>query len=97
MSQRRRLRTIGEVRREFNDSGVSVSAWARANNFSVPLVYGVLSGKRPGTRGQSHNIAVALGLKAGRIADVSELPFRAHRGTDPVPRQSLVDHARSKR
>jgi gp16 family phage-associated protein len=73
------LRTIEEVRREFKDTGVSVSEWARDRGFSVPLVYGVLSGRRPATRGQSHNIAVALGLKAGRIGSVAELEFEKGR------------------
>jgi gp16 family phage-associated protein len=68
------LRTIEEVRREFKDTGVSVSEWARDRGFSVPLVYGVLRG-RPAIRGQSHNIAVALGLKEGRMGSVKELEF----------------------
>jgi len=33
--------------------------------FNVTLVHEVLTGRRPCKRGQSHNIAVALGMKAG--------------------------------
>jgi len=35
------------------------------NGFSETLVHEVLTGRRPCKRGQSHNIAVALGMKAG--------------------------------
>lgn len=40
-----------------------VSAWARRHNFREKSVHDVLSGTRPCTRGQSHQIAIALGLK----------------------------------
>ncbi len=40
-----------------------VSAWARRHGFREKSVHDVLSGTRPCTRGQSHQIAIALGLK----------------------------------
>ncbi len=46
----------------FDASGISISEWARVNNFSATLVYQVLDGKRKCMRGQSHQIAVTLGL-----------------------------------
>ena len=46
----------------FQKRGISVSAWARKNNVSAPLVWRVLE-KGGGERGQSHRIAVLLGLK----------------------------------
>lgn len=54
-------------------SGVSLSEWARANGFSTGLVYQVLSGKRKCLRGQSFRIAVALGIKGGSPLDVEQL------------------------
>jgi gp16 family phage-associated protein len=39
-----------------------ISAWARENGFREKSVHDVLSGKRPCIRGQSHKIAVKLGL-----------------------------------
>lgn len=51
------------ARRHLYDEGVSVIDWARANGFDVHLVYGVLSGRSRASRGESHRIAVALGLK----------------------------------
>ena len=62
------LQTIEEVRNEFNRRGVSISAWARANQVSEQLTYQVLSGKKRCLRGQSHDIAVLLGIKAGEIS-----------------------------
>lgn len=51
------------VQKKFHDNGASVKEWANHNNFSVGLVYQVLHGKRKCLRGQSHEIAVKLGLK----------------------------------
>lgn len=63
-----KLRTIEEVRAEFQASGTSISQWAVSNGFSPVNVYHILSGTRQGLRGESHNIAVALGLKKGVIS-----------------------------
>ncbi|MEY2883727.1 MAG: hypothetical protein RL490_1451 [Pseudomonadota bacterium] len=43
--------------------GAGVSEWARRHGFTEKLVHAVLSGTRPCTRGKSHDIAIALGLK----------------------------------
>ncbi|WP_428003791.1 DNA-binding protein [Acidovorax sp.] len=58
--------TEAQVRRSFDELGVSIADWARERGFSVPLTRMVLAGKRKCLRGQSHQIAVALGLKTGR-------------------------------
>ncbi len=62
------LRTVDEVRSEFDRRGVSVSAWARAHQVSAQLTYQVLAGKKRCLRGQSHDIAVLLGLKQGEVS-----------------------------
>lgn len=67
---------VNRVRSIFAECGVSIAEWARAEGFSVALVYHVIEGKRPCTRGQSHRIAVALGLKAGNACDVGQLQER---------------------
>lgn len=46
-------------------NGVTPHAWAKANGFSPFLVYRLLEDPKRGTRGQSHRIAVLLGLKEG--------------------------------
>lgn len=58
-----------KARAEFARTGVSISAWARANKFSKSLVYEVLAGRKKCYRGDSHKIAVLLGIKTGEIAD----------------------------
>lgn len=55
------------IKHRFYDEGVSVVDWARERGFDVHLVYGVLSGRSRATRGESHRIAVALGLKGGVV------------------------------
>lgn len=61
------LRTPEQVRAELRSKGVSITQWAMSNGYSPNLVFEVLSGRRNPTLGQTHRIAVALGLKAGEI------------------------------
>lgn len=49
------------------EQGVSVAKWAAENNFCTALVWQVLSGQRKCVRGQSHDIAVRLGIKRGSV------------------------------
>lgn len=51
------------VKARFAAEGVSISEWARARGFNVVTVYRVLSGRSKALRGESHHIAVALGIK----------------------------------
>lgn len=53
------------ARGRFFEQGISITEWARDHKFDVSLVYSVLSGRSRATRGESHRIAVALGLKGG--------------------------------
>lgn len=55
---------LEKARTEFFLSGRSIAEWARENRFRRDLVYAVLSGRSKATRGESHRIAVKLGLKA---------------------------------
>jgi len=59
------LLTEEEARALFKAKGINVADWARERGFSVELTRMVLAGKRKCVRGQSHQIAVALGIKAG--------------------------------
>ncbi|NDV20859.1 DNA-binding protein [Pseudodesulfovibrio sp. JC047] len=67
------IRTSEEVRAEFRRKGISISQWAVANGFPPNLVYEVLAKRRNPTRGQTHRIAVTLGLKDGEIVNDQEL------------------------
>ena len=60
-------RTPEEARAAIQRTGVPITQWAIANGFSPNLVFEVLAGRRKPMRGQTHNIAVALGMKAGEI------------------------------
>lgn len=57
----------------FEQTGISVAEWARVRGFSTGLVYQVLEGNRKCLRGQSHRIAIALGLKKGVAMELNEL------------------------
>ena len=52
-----------EVKAAFKSQGVSIATWAQARSFDPRLVYAVLAGRIQSTRGQSYQIALALGLK----------------------------------
>lgn len=61
-------RTPEQVRTEFRRKGITFAQWARQHNVSRHLVAQILSAKRPCNYGESHRIAVLLGLKEGEIA-----------------------------
>ncbi|HET8635831.1 MAG TPA: DNA-binding protein [Acidobacteriaceae bacterium] len=70
-------RSAEEVRRAFEVRGLSIAAWARAHGYSSQLVYQILAGRKPCLRGQSHRIAVHLGLKRGLIGSLQDLEPQA--------------------
>jgi len=54
---------LNRVKEEFFLRGETVARWAERNGFSSSAVYQVLSGRCQARRGDSHRIAVKLGLK----------------------------------
>jgi gp16 family phage-associated protein len=62
-------KSIEQVKDEFSRRGISLSSWAKANGVSKNLLYQVLKGGRQCRYGQSHKIAVLLGIKDGVIDD----------------------------
>lgn len=60
-----KLRTHKEARAWLDFQGISIAQWARENHFADSLVREVLAGRKKCKRGMSHNIAIALGMKAG--------------------------------
>ena len=52
-----------EVLRRFEVEGISIAEWARAHGYNYRTVIAVLHGRLKGSRGKSHQIAVALRLK----------------------------------
>ncbi|WP_408503480.1 DNA-binding protein [Paraburkholderia sediminicola] len=61
------LKTLEEVRAEFDRCGVSISSWAVKHGIPRNIVNGVLQGRLKGKRGHAHNAAVLLGLKDGVV------------------------------
>ncbi|WP_339521608.1 DNA-binding protein [Pseudomonas sp. EL_65y_Pfl2_R96] len=61
------LRTADQARAELKAKGISITQWAIANRFSPNLVFEVLGGRKKCVRGQAHEIAIKLGIKAGEI------------------------------
>lgn len=61
---------LAKVRTQFEEAGITVSGWAKANGFARMTVMDVLHGRRAGHHGEAHRVAVALGLKRGRVVDV---------------------------
>ena len=60
------------ARAAFFDRGESVTDWARANGFRKEMVYAVLSGRAACKRGDSHRIAVKLGLKSNLASAIDQ-------------------------
>lgn len=74
MKQTTALKKPDEVRKEFARNGISIAEWSRVHGVNRQLVYEILAAnpRRVCTRGDSHRIAVLLGIKAGELArDVS--------------------------
>lgn len=78
------VRTAAEVRHEFEVRGLSIAAWARARGYSSQLVYQILAGRKPCLRGQSHRIAVQLGLKRGLIGSLQDVDVSAAIALQPA-------------
>lgn len=72
-----------EALQRFRENGVSVAAWAVRNGFNPAIVYAVLRGGRKCLRGQSHEIAVSLGIKLGSRGSVVSPPRNVSRTAQP--------------
>lgn len=62
-----KLRNREQVREEFFKQGISIADWARQHGFKYGQVIDVLRTDRICHRGNSHKIAVLLGIKDGVI------------------------------
>lgn len=54
------------VKNMMERDGISIADWARERGFNVRTVYAVIRGELKCSRGISHQIAVALGLKSSQ-------------------------------
>jgi len=65
--------SYSEVRNLFETNGISVAEWSRDHGFPSALVYRVLRGEAKCRRGETHRIAIALGMKAPASEDQQKL------------------------
>ena len=63
----KKLRTAAEARAWLEFQGITIAQWARDHEKSDSLVREILAGKKKCHRGESHNIAVLLGMKEGVV------------------------------
>lgn len=63
LDDQRRAALVSAVRARFEASGTVVAEWARLHGFNENMVHQVLAGRGKWKRGETHRIAVALGLK----------------------------------
>ena len=66
------MNTSEVVKAQFEKHGVSIRDWAQKHGFNEALVYAVLNGRNRGSRGESFQIALALGLK--EKPDIEDVP-----------------------
>lgn len=67
--EEKKLFSREEVRTKFEREGTTYAEWARKHNVNKGLVSLILNKDRPCHRGQSHKVAVLLGIKDGIIVD----------------------------
>ncbi|MDO9232639.1 MAG: DNA-binding protein [Methylotenera sp.] len=65
--------SYSEVRSLFEVDGISVAEWSRDHGFPSALVYRVLRGEAKCRRGETHKIAIALGIKPAASQDQRKL------------------------
>jgi gp16 family phage-associated protein len=56
-----------EARAKLDEQGLSIAKWAVKNGLNPNTVSDLLNGRKKGVRGESHNAAVLLGLKHGKV------------------------------
>jgi gp16 family phage-associated protein len=65
----KQLKTRDEARQEFSYRGETITGWAHKHGFCPYHVRDVLRGRAKGRFGESHKIAVKLGIKDGIIVE----------------------------
>ena len=56
------MKTNQQIKDDFEQAGITFSDWSLEHNFSRDLVYRILNTNRLPKRGESKQIAIALGL-----------------------------------
>jgi gp16 family phage-associated protein len=61
------IRTAAQARAWLDQQGKSVQEFAREHGVDPATTYQVLAGRKKGKRGESHKVAVLLGMKEGTV------------------------------
>lgn len=61
-------KTLERAKQRIYSQGKTIRQWAEENNFKALLVYRFLQGTQKGRNGESHRIAVALGVKQEEVS-----------------------------
>ena len=77
MTKTPRLLTPEEARAKLDEQGLSIARWAVQNGLNPNTVSDLLNGRKKGVRGESHNAAVLLGLKRGKVGGQSATAMSA--------------------
>lgn len=61
------MKSLEQVRKDLDRQGITMVDWAKKHGYSYQSVQRVLSGHAACKRGQTHDIAVLLGLKEREV------------------------------
>ncbi|MGV8918096.1 MAG: DNA-binding protein [Pseudomonas sp.] len=61
------IRTAAQAKAWLEQQGKSVQEFAREHSVDPATTYQILAGRKKGRRGESHKVAVLLGMKIGTI------------------------------
>lgn len=61
------MKTLEQVKKDFRRRGETITGWAKKNGFKPANVRAVIYGRGKGNWGESHKIAVSLGIKDGEF------------------------------
>lgn len=68
------IRTAAQAKAWLEQQGKSVQEFARENSIDPNTTYQILSGRKKGMRGESHKVAVLLGMKNGLLPLSNNVP-----------------------
>ena len=72
------VKTPSEAKQWFLDRGISITTWAQQHGFPRSVVYAALAGRTKGSRGDAHEVAIALKLKPIPVDDTESTPRQEH-------------------
>lgn len=89
------VKTPLQAKQWFLDRGISITTWAREHGFPRSVVYAALAGRTKGNRGEAHEVALALHLKALPPEDEqSDLAFQRNEGSSTsIESEAHNDHS----